>query len=1371
MGNQKATPTKETTLTRPQNSANLATKFPLPTTSAHPLLQLQRKIGNRAVSQLIQAKLKVGKPNDVYEVEADRVADHVMRSPDPIVQLQPEEKKEETAQAKANVQQISPLVQREEEKKEETAQAKPIAPITPLVQRQETEEKKEETVQKQAADEKKEETAQMLQRQATDENKEETVQKQEDKKEETAQAKGADTPEVTPHLETRIQTMRGGGQPLPDHTRSFFESRMGYDLGGVRVHTDSQADEVSRGLNAQAFTIGQNIFFAGGRYEPQTNQGKWLLAHELTHTVQQTPSTPAAQTKLTPAPVSSQRKISVSLRTNGAIQLKGTGARSPRSAAQDPAFQTAVVKKTKAIAKQQKHHAPAKTKAAEAQAAAQPPANDLASKAAGKQVQQMDQQQPKPFNRAAFKAALLAKIAAAAPKNLKEADEFKESGKVSGVKGELTGQVDSSKKQSGGAIESQVKATPNPSGIETKVATPLPPTTEGAPPEAIDSTQASPKPKTADEVSLQEGSQSLDRQMTEAKVTEEQLKKSNEPDFQAAADAKKGAQADAVKAPMEFRKSEQASLNQAKTQAGTTAQAHLTGMRGTRGQLLNRVTGSQQQTKGEEEKQEALVANEVQGIYAQTKQKAEARLARLDTEVNQAFDQGATSAQQAFEDYVKRRMDDYKDKRYSGLDGAALWLRDKFLGVPSEVNQFFVEGRGLYIAKMDGVLDRVAALVETGLNEAKNEIATGRKAVQEHIQRRLKDFPEAAKRATEKIKGQFDQLEQSVDDKQNQLIDSLAQKYNEKLQAIDARIDEMKAQNKGLVDAAKEAIGGAIKTIMEMKAMLLGILSKAADAIDKIIKDPIAFLGNLVTGVKQGFLNFVGNIASHLQKGLMGWLLGALAETGIQLPESFDLKGIISLVMQVLGLTWAFIRSRAVKLLGEKVVKVLEMVAEPIKILITQGPAGLWEYIKDQLSTLKDTVIEGIKSFVTESIIKAGVTWIIGLLNPAGAFIKACKAIYDIVMFFVERGSQIITLVNAVVDSISAIANGATGVAAGLVENALSKALPVVISFLAALLGVSGITEKIRAIIAKVQAPVHKAIDWVIDKAVSLVKKAGKLLGFGKDKNDKLDERTDEKKKADLDKGLSEGDALLNASEVDIEQVKKNLLPIKNKYKLSKLELVIDSESGDEGTVHLEGEVNPKGSKPKHKVKKGGPDDTISEQDLTFSRPSFRPSTKKILRTLHIKQDGSKNIFKDKKGAFKSDTKWHRRHVVPWGNIRDHFIEVFRDKTVKDAAAILAPEGYSGKLERREVVRYIKEKARNAFNDETNLFIDLGKDNSSLQDVLDDAHPEVLDAKGKSVEAKINEKVADFISKHAIGGHTFKVTTKVGVIDWDVSYE
>ena len=76
----------------------------------------------------------------------------------------------------------------------------------------------------------------------------------------------------------------------------------------------------------------------------------------------------------------------------------------------------------------------------------------------------------------------------------------------------------------------------------------------------------------------------------------------------------------------------------------------------------------------------------------------------------------------------------------------------------------------------------------------------------------------------------------------------------------------MKAANSGLVDKAIDAVAGVIKTIIQLKNMLLGVLAKAADVIGDIIADPIGFLGKLVDGVKAGLTRFVGNIAAHLKR-------------------------------------------------------------------------------------------------------------------------------------------------------------------------------------------------------------------------------------------------------------------------------------------------------------------------------------------------------------------------------------------------------------------------------------------------------------------------------------------------------------------------
>ena len=194
--------------------------------NAHPVLQLQRTIRNQAVQRLlhsnveefearsttlattgfgrdfsripiispsrvqVQSKLTVNTPGDLYEQEADRVADHVMRMPDCQVQ-----------------------------RTKDGGSSKTAAPGMMLADRS-----------------------------------------------------------------------RVAGQPLPDPVRSYFEPRFGHDFQGVRIHTDAKAAESARSIDARAYTLGKDIVFARGEYQPYMRSGRQLLAHELTHVVQQSRS-------------------------------------------------------------------------------------------------------------------------------------------------------------------------------------------------------------------------------------------------------------------------------------------------------------------------------------------------------------------------------------------------------------------------------------------------------------------------------------------------------------------------------------------------------------------------------------------------------------------------------------------------------------------------------------------------------------------------------------------------------------------------------------------------------------------------------------------------------------------------------------------------------------------------------------------------------------------------------------------------------------------------------------------------------------------------------------------------------------------------
>lgn len=241
---------------------------------ADQILHLQRTMGNQAVQRLlksgtIQAKLTIGKPNDKYEQEADRVAEQVMRMPEPNQSL---------------VNGHSSLAQRKsgcpECPEKEEIQTKPLAEqITPLVQRQVGPEKEEESVQ-----------GKLLQRQEKEEEEQTKLQRQpEEEEEKPVQAKPANsqTPSVSSKIESGINSLKGGGQPLSESTRSYFESRFGADFSQVRVHTDSNTSGAAKSVNARAFTTGNDVVFGTGQYSPETSPGKKLIAHELMHVVQQ----------------------------------------------------------------------------------------------------------------------------------------------------------------------------------------------------------------------------------------------------------------------------------------------------------------------------------------------------------------------------------------------------------------------------------------------------------------------------------------------------------------------------------------------------------------------------------------------------------------------------------------------------------------------------------------------------------------------------------------------------------------------------------------------------------------------------------------------------------------------------------------------------------------------------------------------------------------------------------------------------------------------------------------------------------------------------------------------------------------------------
>ena len=189
---------------------------------------------------IVQPALKVGKPGDKFEQEAESVANQVMMMPS---NSQP-----------AMMSPLSDGVQMQVEEEEEELQMMPVSSTISMVSRQEEEEE---------------------------------VQLSSGEEEEQIQLFGEGGAPVSSEVSSQITQSKGSGQNLPSPIQSEMGQKIGADFSTVKIHTGPDAAQMSSQLGAKAFTHGNDIYFNEGNFQPNTSEGKHLLAHELTHTVQQ----------------------------------------------------------------------------------------------------------------------------------------------------------------------------------------------------------------------------------------------------------------------------------------------------------------------------------------------------------------------------------------------------------------------------------------------------------------------------------------------------------------------------------------------------------------------------------------------------------------------------------------------------------------------------------------------------------------------------------------------------------------------------------------------------------------------------------------------------------------------------------------------------------------------------------------------------------------------------------------------------------------------------------------------------------------------------------------------------------------------------
>ena len=842
---------------------------------------------------------------------------------------------------------------------------------------------------------------------------------------------------------------------------------------------------------------------------------------------------------------------------------------------------------------------PASVKVNESVKAQNTPASEAQATSNEGQVKQLSQKQVPQKKKEPAKKALDTAIEQSIPTTLKQVDEFKKDKKAAAISRAVIGQV----KRDVGDVKSgfsSIGSKPKPAAA-VKGAT-LP----GAEPaktvnrlnlaagilpaikkEALETADYT---KQADDLLIKEG------------ITQQQLDMVDKGDLAQANLAKKGLDEDIRSQPAEVQGAaakEHSALNSKMNEIETSSRSE---MHTHREQQLKKTGGQQAKAKTDLEKKRDEVAKTINERYTGCQTSINNKLNDLEKTSMKAFDQGQELATTAFEYQVNRDINAFKSRRYTAdLQGAYYWTRDWFKGIDNfpEVQKAFSTAKAAYVSRIDSLIETITQKNNEVIAACKAELEATKKQIADYVKSLDPALKEIGRKTQREVNEKLQELGRQIEERKQKLQQMLVEKRKSAMEAIDKKIADMKKKMGGALDAFGKLLLDAAKKFFKWALESLGIdaegfmktLEKAGQAIALIFKEPGKFFSNLVAAVRGSIDNFRENFKAYLSEGLFDWLTGALGSI-ITLPKVWDIQGIFSVILQLAGISWAFIRKKLVDLFGEEKIAYAEETVDVVKKFVTDGVVGLWEWIKDQAETIKTTVVEGIKDWLLTRMVVGFTEWIASLLIPGGAIVRLIEGIYKLVMFFIDNMQRIILWVNSILDSLVSIASGAIAGAITAIVSAMKVIIPTILDFFAKLLNISGIVDAIQEVIAKITAPIHKAIDKFIEFLKGLLNRVlkkfkgdGKKADSGKtdnkqeekeDKQDKEEIRSVNEKQNDLDKAVEESQIILLDEKLSIEEVSEKLPGIKKKYNLVELKLVVDKTDEEEDTVHIHAEVNPK---------------------------------------------------------------------------------------------------------------------------------------------------------------------------------------------------
>ena len=604
-------------------------------------------------------------------------------------------------------------------------------------------------------------------------------------------------------------------------------------------------------------------------------------------------------------------------------------------------------------------------------------------------------------------------------------------------------------------------------------------------------------------------------------ITYEDFRQAKSEDLRQGISAYDKIQREAGKAPDEIGQAATA-RNEAMTKAiSAKEQAKRSEMRTSRDEQLKASREHQTGAKSDYEKQRASITAKMEGVFNVARQAVAKQLGRLDTEVKMRFEAARKKAMDSFSQNVENKLGTFHRERYlenesNLMPGMFLvnmvrWVFEDTSKLP-QVLAIFENERQLFARTIDKDIADIVAYAESEVAACKKIIDEADVQLEGIAGAQELAFKKIGNEARQRIQKKLNNLDNKVDKKATELKEYLEARHKKAVTEITAEITGTKEHLKNLLnEETGYLLDGAYKFFKWVLAsngfsteQIDQVINQGKEVLTKIVTDPMGFFNNVVAAVSKGFNGFAGNIGKHLKNGLFSWLTGAMTGAGLELPQKWDMKGIFSVILQVLGLTWTNIRAKIAKEVGEENLAKAEETAETGMEIFQQIKEkgfveAMWDMLVGKVDMIKEMVVDEIKNWLVVKVVQQAVTKILSMLNPAGAVVQAILAIYNFATWLIDNWERMVQVITNIVQSVGKIAAGMLDDAAKFIENTLAGFMPMVFDFLARLMGLGNVSESIKKIMLRIRKPV----DDLLDSIIGLIKGKFKLKGNKKGKSGK----------------------------------------------------------------------------------------------------------------------------------------------------------------------------------------------------------------------------------------------------------------------------